>query len=99
MFVNQLLDDYSFLSGMGGTATDDNRIICMEDYQRMSEEEKDSVEWYNNKCVAIYCDNTLKIIVNPEGYNYARYVYFVDKESEVVKTYSGKQYRRCSRKI
>ncbi|WP_290774180.1 LPD29 domain-containing protein [Anaerofustis sp.] len=89
MFVNQLLDDYSFLSGMGGTATDDNRIICMEDYQRMSEEEKDSVEWYNNKCVAIYCDNTLKIIVNPEGYNYARYVYFVDKESEVVKTYSG----------
>ena len=89
MFVNQLLDDYSFLSGMGGTATDDNRIICMEDYQRMSKEEKNSVEWYNNKCVAIYCDNTLKIIVNPEGYNYARYVYFVDEESEVVKTYSG----------
>lgn len=89
MFVNQLLDDYSFLSGMGGTATDDNRIICMEDYQRMSEEEKDSIEWYNNKCVAIYCDNTLKIIVNSEGYNYARYVYFVDEESEVVKTYSG----------
>lgn len=89
MFINQLLDDYTFLSGMGGTATDDNRIICMEDYQRMSKEEKDSVEWYNNKCVAIYCDNTLKIIVNPEGYNYARYVYFVDEESEVVKTYSG----------
>lgn len=89
MFINQLLDDYTFLSGMGGTATDDNRIICMEDYQRMSEEEKDSVEWYNNKCVAIYCDNTLKIIVNPEGYNYARYVYFIDEESEVVKTYSG----------
>lgn len=89
MFVNQLLDNYTFLSGMGGTATDDNRIICMEDYQRMSKEEKNSVEWYNNKCVAIYCDNTLKIIVNPEGYNYARYVYFVDEESEVVKTYSG----------
>lgn len=89
MFVNQLLDDYSFLSGMGGTATDDNRIICMEDYQRMSKEEREAVEWYNNKCVAIYCNNTLKIIVNPEGYNYARYVYFVDEESEVVKTYSG----------
>lgn len=89
MFVNQLLDDYSFLSGMGGTATDDNRIICMEDYQRMSKEEREAVEWYNNKCVAIYCDNTLKIIVNPEGYNYARYVYFVDEESEVVKTYSS----------
>ena len=55
----------------------------------MSEEDKDNVEWYNNKCVAIYCDNTLKIIVNPEGYNYARYVYFIDEESEVVKTYSG----------
>lgn len=89
MFVNQLLDDYSFLAGMGGSATDDNRVNCDKDYQRMSKEERDSVEWYNNKCVAIYCDNTLKIIVNPEGYNYARYIYFVDEESEVVKTYSG----------
>lgn len=89
MFANQLLDDYSFLAGMGGSATDDNRINCDEDYQRMSKEERETVEWYNIECVAIYCDNVLKLVINPEGYDYARYVYFVDKESSIVKEYNG----------
>lgn len=89
MFANQLLDDYSFLAGMGGSATDDNRVNCDEDYQRMSKEERETVEWYNIKCVAIYCDNVLKLVINPEGYNYARYVYFVDKESSIVKEYNS----------
>lgn len=89
MFANQLLDDYSFLAGMGGSATDDNRINCDEDYQRMSKEERETVEWYNIECVAIYCDNVLKLVINPEGYNYARYVYFVDKESSIVKEYNS----------
>lgn len=89
MFANQLLDDYSFLAGMGGSATDDNRVNCDEDYQRMSKEERETVEWYNIECVAIYCDNVLKLVINPEGYNYARYVYFVDKESSIVKEYNS----------
>lgn len=89
MFKNQLLDDYSFLAGMGGSATDDNRVNCEEDYQRMSKEERKTVEWYNIKCVAIYCDNVLKMIVNPEGYSYARYVYFIDTESKIVQEYKG----------
>lgn len=89
MFANQLLDDYSFLAGMGGSATDDNRVNCDEDYQRMSKEERETVEWYNIECVAIYCDNVLKLVINPEGYNYARYVYFVDKESSIVKKYNS----------
>lgn len=89
MFANQLLDDYSFLVGMGGSATDDNRVNCDEDYQRMSKEERETVEWYNIECVAIYCDNVLKLVINPEGYNYARYVYFVDKESSIVKEYNS----------
>lgn len=89
MFANQLLDDYSFLAGMGGSGTDDNRVNCDEDYQRMSKEERETVEWYNIECVAIYCDNVLKLVINPEGYNYARYVYFVDKESSIVKEYNS----------
>lgn len=89
MFANQLLDDYSFLAGMGGSATDDNRVNCDEDYQRMSKEERETVEWYNIECVAIYCDNVLKLVINLEGYNYARYVYFVDKESSIAKEYNS----------
>ena len=89
IFANQLSNDYSFLAGMGGSATDDNRVNCDEDYQRMSKEERETVEWYNIECVAIYCDNVLKLVINPEGYNYARYVYFVDKESSIVKEYNS----------
>lgn len=65
-----------------------NKKAVFEEEKR-NREEKETVEWYNNKCVAIYCDNVLKLVINPEGYNYARYVYFVDKESSIVKEYNS----------
>lgn len=90
MFIHQLLDDYSFLEGKGGTETDDLRIQSMQDYEMMSREERETVEWYNNDCVAIFCDDALKLVINPEGFNYARYTYFVDDQSRVVDEYYGK---------
>jgi len=81
LFKNQLLDEYEFLDGKGGTATDDFRINAMEDYNRMSEHERKTVEWYINDAVAIYVDGKLKIVIDPEGYSYARYVYFVDSQT------------------
>ena len=59
-----------------------NKKAVFEEEER-EREERETVERYNNKCVAIYCDNVLKLVINPEGYNYARYVYFVDKESSI----------------
>lgn len=53
----------------------------------MTEEERETVEWYNIDCVAIYCDGELKLIVDPQGYNYARYVYVYDEQSQKVDTY------------
>lgn len=90
MFIRQLLDDYSFLEGKGGTATDDLRIQSIKDYEMMSGEERKTVEWYCNDCVAIFCENELRLIINPEGYNYARYTYFVDDQSRIVQEYHGK---------
>lgn len=87
LFVNQLMNDYSFLAGMGGSATDDRRINTMSDYNMMTEEERKTVEWYNHNCVAIFCGDELKLVIDPQGYNYARYVFFVDAESKVVDTY------------
>lgn len=81
LFKNQLLDDYDFLDGKGGTATDDFRINAMEDYRRMSELERKTVEWYIDNAVAIYVNGKLTIIIDPEGYSYARYVYFVDEKT------------------
>lgn len=90
LFADRLLDDYSFLEGMGGTATDDLRIKSMQDYSKMSEEERKTVEWYNVNCVAVYCDDELKLVIDPQGCRYARYTYLVDDESSIAEEYRGK---------
>ena len=82
------MSDYSFLDGMGGTYTDDKRIQSMADYERMSEAERQTVEWCNNKCVAIFSGDELKLVIDPQGYSYARYVYVIDSESEKVDNYN-----------
>lgn len=73
-FKNLLLRDFSFLAGMGGTATLDNRIMEMLDYEHMDEDEQNTVEFFSCNCVAIYCENELMFVCNPEGYGYARYI-------------------------
>lgn len=73
-FKNLLLRDFSFLVGMGGTATLDNRIMEMLDYEHMDEDERNTVEFFSCNCVAIYCKNELMFVCNPEGYDYARYI-------------------------
>lgn len=87
LFEKQLMSDYSFFDRMGGSRTDDRRIQSSIDYDMMTEEERETVEWYNIDCVAIYCDGELKLIVDPQGYNYARYVYVYDEQSQKVDTY------------
>ena len=87
LFEKQLMSDYSFFDGMGGSRTDDRRIQSSIDYDMITEEERETVEWYNIDCVAIYCDGELKLIVDPQGYNYARYVYVYDEQSQKVDTY------------
>ena len=87
LFEKQLMSDYSFFDGMGGSRTDDRRIQSSIDYDMMTEEDRETVEWYNIDCVAIYCDGELKLIVDPQGYNYARYVYVYDEQSQKVDTY------------
>lgn len=73
-FKNMLMCSFSFLAGMGGTGTLDNRIMEMTDYHQMDEAERKSVEFYACECVAVYCDNKLMLVCNPEGYDYSRYV-------------------------
>lgn len=87
LFAKHLLSDFSFLEHMGGTSTDDLRITSDMDYIRMDKAERESVKFYCDKCVAIYCakenssDCELKMVIDPQGFSYARYVYFVDDES------------------
>lgn len=86
LFKNMLLDKFSFLAGMGGSRTDDNRISEMIDYEHMTKEERETVEWYNINCVAIFCDGKLMMVCDPQCHDYARYVFIpsenTNKETE-----------------
>jgi uncharacterized protein YdhG (YjbR/CyaY superfamily) len=76
-FSNMLLNDFEFLTGTGGSYTDDNRLNSMTDFYNMDDEEKQSVKWLL-KGVAIYYNNELQFIADAQGYSYARYVGLVD---------------------
>lgn len=72
-FNNSLMLDFDFINGTGGSCTDDERINDIKDFWNMSDEEKDTVEWYL-KGIAVYFNNELQYIIDAQGYSYARYV-------------------------
>lgn len=78
-FKNLLMHNFSFLTGQGGTATDDPRINSLEDYKRMTKSERNGTQWYSI-CTAVKLAETgeTAFLINPEGYSYARYCYMID---------------------
>ena len=87
IFSKQLLADWSFVAGMGCSETQDERVNSVEDYNAMTAEERKTVKWYCAKCVVIYCEDVPMLVVDPQGYDYCRYVYFVDAETKRFDSY------------
>lgn len=78
-YSKNLLDNKDFLIGTGGTATDsplfdDESKSFNQIWQTLTQEQKDSVKFYDNNCVAIFENETLMFIIDTEGSQYARYV-------------------------
>lgn len=73
LFCNMLLDDFDFLEGFGGTGTDDPRIND-ENLYTLTQEQRESVKFYTCNAVAVYVDNVLQFVIDPQGYGYARYI-------------------------
>lgn len=71
-FGKYLLNDWVFVAGKGGTASEDVRLDNVS-YYDLNEEQRKTVDFYNNDCVAVYVGDSLRLVVNPEGYNYCRY--------------------------
>ena len=94
-FTVNLLQNFSFLENMGGSRTDDLRVKSTVDFSEMDALERDTVEWYSADCVAIILtkdgDSEIKFIVDPSGFSYARYVYFVDDETVIKGEYKPVQ--------
>lgn len=83
LFSDLLLEDFSFVAGTGGTATNDPRVKSWTDYAYMTEDERETVEMYYESCVAVRCDGKIRLIIDAEGYNYCRYVFFFTDDSRV----------------
>lgn len=75
-FSGNLLEDFTFLSGFGGTATEDPRITSPEAMEALDADQLATVSVYLTNCVAVYIGDELQMVVDPEGYDYARYCYF-----------------------
>lgn len=84
VFTKYLLDDFSFLDGMGGTGTEDVRITDRADFYKLNEEQRETVRFFMIKCVGIYLNGELKLVSDPEGYSYSRYTYKPTEKSEIV---------------
>ena len=91
LFTRQLLDDYDFLKGMGGSETLDKRIKSMLDYDMMSEAERNTVNFYSCNTVAVYCNGTLRFVIDPQGFSYARYCFIMDEQTKRVEEYVPEQ--------
>lgn len=77
-FSNMFLHDFAFIEGKGGTATEDTRLPEHFDLFKLNESQRESIKFFSFNCIAIYLDNDLKYIIDPQGFSYSRYVYIAD---------------------
>lgn len=83
-FCNLFLHDFDFLNGCGGTGTLDKRVTD-ENYRQLNRRQRENVKWILWDCVAVFLNGELKLIIDPEGFSYARYVNIVCGECEKVR--------------
>ena len=89
-FKNNLLTDFEFLAGSGRSRTNDKRINSMDDFYKMTKEEKETVKWYTLG-IAIYLNDKIQFVVDTQGYNYSRYIGLYDNNKKVDITEFKKQ--------
>lgn len=82
-FGELLMDDFEFIAGKGGTASEDVRLENISNLYSLNEDQRKSVKWFLNDCVACYIGEDLQIICDPQGFNYCRYAYRPTEESEI----------------
>lgn len=75
-FAFSFLEDYPFLAGKGGIGCDLD-IFQGRDFGYLNNEERQLYnEFAYRECVVVYCPTQrLCFVVDPQGYDYARYVH------------------------
>lgn len=74
-FAANLMRDTAWLAGKGGDFSDDPRLSDVVDFYKMTEEERNI---FRSTCyrvvIAVKSPNRHSIFVDPQGYDYARYI-------------------------
>lgn len=81
-YIQRFMYDFIFLAGKGGTGSNDARLDEVKNIYSLNNKQRSSIKWFCCHCVGIYFDDCLKMIINPEGHNYSRYVYLPTETSE-----------------
>lgn len=84
LFGQYLIDDFDFLAGKGGTGSEDVRLEGLKNLYNLTTEQRESVKWYLVDSVAIYVEDELMLVSDPEGYTYSRYTYRPTAETEIL---------------
>lgn len=84
LFTKYLLDDWDFLQGMGGTASEDVRLEEIKNLFALNEDQRADIKWYMCNCIAFYVGGSLELISNPEGYSYSRYTYELTNATKIL---------------
>lgn len=82
-FCNMFLYDFDFLEGKGGSGTVDARLPENMNLYSLNTAQRESVKFYICDAIAVYFDNKLQFVIDPEGYGYARYVFLTSDNTEV----------------
>lgn len=81
-FNKLYLNSFDFIAGTGGTATEDIRFNDMEEYNKLTAAQRDTIKWYMKDCVLIRLNGIDKLVIDAEGASYARYVYIVTEDTK-----------------
>ena len=92
-FSNMLMNDFDFLKNVGGSYTDDARVNSIEDYRQMTEHERKTVK-FNLYVIAVYLNDKLMFVIDPEGHTYCRYVGIIDSATKVLKNVHDLEYNQ-----
>lgn len=81
IFKENLMEDWSFVAGRGGSRTYDPRCATDEDWNRMTNDERQSVRWYALAVAILDESGNLLCAVDPQGHTYCRYTLLTDESS------------------
>ena len=84
-FSNMFLYDFDFLESKGGSGTVDARLPEDIEPWKLNTAQRESVKFYICDAVAVYFNNELQFVIDPEGHTYARYILIPTESTEIRK--------------